>query len=88
MSNENFRYFMECYFNWNMDYDDLELLISDYLTRENDKYIIGLKNEINLFYELEDPKAIKDLIYQYGRRSLDLKRTKDMIDLLHHKLNR
>lgn len=83
----HFIYFIECYFNWSMDYADLESLIEDYISRENPIYIIGLRAEVNVLYALDNPRKIKELVYTYGTRTLKLEQAGNMIGLLHKKLN-
>lgn len=89
MPNEykNFKYFIECYFNWSMDYIELEKLIIDYINRERKEYIKGLQEEVNELYNSKDPVFIKKLIYKFGRRNLSVKKVNAMIELLCNKLN-
>ena len=45
-------YFISHYFNWSMDYSDLENCIDDFLMRENIADIKAFKKEIETLYQL------------------------------------
>ena len=84
--NENYPcliYFIECYFNWSMDYNDFERLAEEYLEIENDKYISLLKEEIKKLKSLPNSSEIlKQMIYDYGSRKLNLEKSMKMLNLL------
>ena len=84
--NENYPcliYFIECYFNWSMNYDDLEKLAGEYLEIENDKYISLLKEEIKKLKNLPNSSEIlKQMIYDYGSRKLNSEKSMKMLNLL------
>ncbi|BFH65138.1 hypothetical protein [Paenibacillus azoreducens] len=83
---ENLKYFIESYFNWSMDYTDLEKLIEEFISRELPVYIRGLSQEINIISEQRNWSEIKDFVYLNGRRNLNIKKTQEMIELLQKKL--
>lgn len=83
---EHLKYFIESYFNWSMDYSDLEKLIEDYKNRELSVYIIGLTKEINAISEQGNWSEITDFVFLIGRRNLNSKKTQEMIELLQKKL--
>lgn len=85
---ENFKYFIECYFNWSMDYADLDKLVLDYLDREIEDYVKGLRKEVNDLYNLNNPFLVKELVFMYGRRNLSVKKANDMIKLLYNEMNK
>ena len=77
------KYFIECYFNWSMDYIDLDQLAMDYLKIENDKHILFFKKEIEKLQTLSNSsEMVKDMIYNYGNRVLSLEKSKGMLDVL------
>ena len=77
------KYFIECYFNWSMDYTDLERLASDYLKIENDNYISLLKEEIKKLHTLSNSSEIvKEMTYDYGSRVLSLEKSTEMLNIL------
>ena len=77
------KYFIECYFNWSMDYTDLEQLVSDYLEIENDNYISLLKEEIQKLQTLSNSSEIvKEMTYDYGSRVLSLEKSIEMLNIL------
>ena len=77
------KYFIECYFNWSMDYIDLDQLAMDYLKIENDKHILFFKKEIEKLQALSNSsEMVKDMIYNYGNRVLSLEKSKGMLDIL------
>ena len=84
--NENYPcliYFIEYYFNWSMNYDDLEKLAGEYLEIENDKYISLLKEEIKKLKNLPNSSEIlKQMIYDYGSRKLNSEKSMKMLNLL------
>lgn len=84
---ENFKYFIECYFNWSMDYIDLKKLILDYIDREMKEYVEGLQKEINDLYNLNDSSLVKNLVFMFGRRNLSIEKANDMIKLLYDEMN-
>lgn len=83
---ENLKYFFECYFNWSMDYTDLENLIEEFKVRELPVYVNGLTQEVNLINEQGNWSEVKEFVYLNGRRNLNLKRTQEMIELLQRRL--
>lgn len=80
---EYFNYFIECYFNWSMNYTDLKDLILSYIKIESYKAIQGLQKEINELYNLNEPKIIK--LVTNG--CLSIKPTDDTIHLLYNELH-
>ncbi|MCC9022711.1 contact-dependent growth inhibition system immunity protein [Bacillus nakamurai] len=83
---ENFKYFIECYFNWSMDFSDLDQLIDDYKKRENSTYIEGLTKELKEINEKRNWNEIRDFIYLHGNRVLNNDKTESMVTLLLTKL--
>ena len=77
------KYFIECYFNWSMDYADLEQLASDYLKIENDKYISLFEKEIRNLQTLSNSsEMMKKMVYDYGSRVLSLEKSREMLNIL------
>ena len=71
---ETIGYFIKCYFNWSMDYSDLENLIDDFLTRENEKYVEAFRKEVEIMYILNDPELFKQVAYRLGDRGMPTKK--------------
>lgn len=63
-------YFIKHYFNWSMDYSDLENCIEDFFMRENVTNIKALKKEIETLYMLNSPEIIRDVSYNLGNRGM------------------
>ncbi|EHS57391.1 contact-dependent growth inhibition system immunity protein [Paenibacillus sp. Aloe-11] len=84
---ENLKYFIESYFNWSMDYADLENLIEEFKSRELPVYVEGLTQEIEEINELKTWDRVQEFIYLYGQRNLNIKKIERMIELLLTKLH-
>ena len=77
------KYFIECYFNWSMDYVDLDQLAKDYLKIENDNHILPFKKEIEKLQTLSNSsEMVKEMVYNYGNRVLNLEKSKEMLNIL------
>jgi hypothetical protein len=85
--NDIFEYFIYCYFNHSMDYDELSNLADQYLTCENNFYITSMKKRVEELYKLKDAKYIKTLIWDYGERNLSVEKSEELIELLYHKFS-
>lgn len=83
---ENFKYFIESYFNWSMDYADLGKLIEEFEMRESPLLVNGLVQEIKEISELRNWEVIQNFVYLHGRRNLTNKKTEQMIELFMLKL--
>ena len=83
--NDVFEYFIDCYFNWSMDYADLSNLADQYLSREKELWLNNMRKRVKELYELKDPQNIKDLVWQYGQRNLTIEKAQNMIELLYSK---
>lgn len=83
---KEFKAFLEIYFNMSMDYADLDELIDDLLARESEKAIKRFADEIKQLYELDDAEFIKDYVWTFGRRALNLKKSSDMLELMYEKV--
>lgn len=82
---ETIGYFVKHYFNWSMGYSDLENLIDNFLTRENEKYIEAFRKEIETMYILNDPELYRQVTYRLGDRGVPTKKALSMIELLYRK---
>lgn len=78
-------YFVKHYFNWSMDYSDLECCIEDFLMREKKESIEAFKKEIETMYMLNDPKLIREVAYGLGNRGMPTDKALNMIELLYMK---
>jgi hypothetical protein len=77
------KYFIECYFNWSMDYVDLNQLAAEYLKIENEKHILTFKKEIEKLQTLSNSsEMMKEMVYNYGNRVLSLEKSKEMLNIL------
>lgn len=81
---KTFGYFIKHYFNWSMDYSDLESCIEDFLMREQN-YIKSFEKEIETLYMLNDPEVIREAAYHLGDRGMPTDKALDMIALLYMK---
>ncbi|ANY65699.1 hypothetical protein BBD42_03895 [Paenibacillus sp. BIHB 4019] len=84
---ENLKYFIESYFNWSMDYADLDKLMDEFEERELPFQVDGLCQEIKEIDELRNWEEIKKIIYLHGRRNLTIKKVEQMIELFMIKLS-
>ena len=84
---ENLKYFIESYFNWSMDFADLENLIEEFKSRELPAYVEGLTQEIEEINELKAWDSVQEFVYLYGQRNLNIKKIERMIELLLTKLH-
>jgi len=82
-----FKYFVEAYFNWSMDYDDLEELVDDFLQREIEDIVTRFVKEIKKLHDLNDSEFIKNFVFIFGHRALSLKKANDMIEMMFKKIN-
>lgn len=80
-----FGYFIKNYFNWSMDYADLENLVEEFKRLENKEEIETFKNEMETLYILNDPDFIRRLVYNYGKRGMTTEKAINMIKLLYIK---
>ncbi|MDP9676959.1 hypothetical protein J2W97_002954 [Paenibacillus jamilae] len=87
VSYENLKYFIESYFNWSMDFADLESLIEEFKSRELPVYVEGLTQEIEEINELKTWDSVQEFVYLYGQRNLNIKKIERMIELLLTKLH-
>ena len=77
------KYFIECYFNWSMDYVDLNQMAAEYLKIENEKHILPFKKEIEKLQTLSNSsEMVKEMVYKYGNRVLSLEKSKEMLNIL------
>ena len=82
---ETIGYFIKNYFNWSMDYSELEGLIDDFMVRENDIYIEAFRREIEEMYTLNDPELFKQVAYRLGDRGMPTNKAKNTMTLLYEK---
>ena len=79
-------YFIKHYFNWSMNYSDLESCIEDFLMREKKEDIKCFKKEIETLYMLNDSDVIREVSYKLGDRGIPTNKALDMIALLYMKI--
>lgn len=78
-------YFIKHYFNWSMDYSDLETCIEEFLSRENKQNIETFKKETEIMYELNNPELIREVAYRLGDRGIPTDKALNMIKLIYIK---
>lgn len=78
-------YFIKYYFNWSMNYAELEDCIEDFLTREKEEDIKAFIKEIERMYILNDPELIRKVAYELGDRGMPTDKALYMIKLLYTK---
>jgi succinate dehydrogenase flavin-adding protein (antitoxin of CptAB toxin-antitoxin module) len=76
---ETFRYFIECHFNIDRDYSELEKVILEFKEMEYPEYSVKLLKEAKSIIKLDDWQYIHDFIYKYGLRNYDKDRLIKMI---------
>ncbi len=81
------RYFAEVYFNCSMNWSDLEILIDDFLMRENKQTIEAFRNEIKILYmyALENQMLLKDIAGILTGRATHNQETEHVIKLFYDK---
>lgn len=82
---ETVGYFVKHYFNWSMNYSDLENCIEDFLIRENKEKIKTFRKEIEIMYMLNDSELIREVAYRLGDRGMPTDKALNMIKLLYVK---
>lgn len=78
-------YFIKNYFNWSMDYSDLEGCIEDFLTREKEETVEAFKKEAEALYMQNDPELIREVSYRLGDRGIPAKKAINMVKVLYIK---
>lgn len=78
-------YFIKYYFNWSMNYAELEDCIEDFLMREKEENIKVFIKEIERMYRLNDPELIRKVAYELGDRGMPTDKALYMIKLLYTK---
>ena len=73
------------YFNWFMNYSDLEYCIEEFFMREKNENIEALIREVEAMYMLNDPELIREVAYDLGNRGMPTDRALDMIKVLYTK---
>lgn len=81
-------YFIKNYFNWSMDYSDLEGCIADFLTKEKEETAEAFKQEVKALYMQNDSELIREVSYRLGDRGIPAKKAIDMVNLLYIKTQR
>ena len=81
-------YFISHYFNWSMDYSDLENCIDDFLMRENIADIKAFKKEIKTLYQLNSPEIFREVSYNLGNRGMPTDKALGIIKLLYTKTHK
>lgn len=76
-------YFMKRYFNWSMNYSDLESCIEDFLMSEKKEDIKSFKKEIETLYMLNNPEVIREVSYKLGNRGMPTNKALGVIALLY-----
>jgi len=79
LSNETFKYFLECYFNVSANYDELDKLINDFNSSENLKYRQKLKSELEQILHLDDWDLVQRFVKKYGMRKMNEEKLKWLI---------
>ena len=78
-------YFISHYFNWSMDYSDLENCIEDFLIRENVTNIKAFKKEVKTLYMSNSPEIFREVSYKLGNRGMPTDKAFDIIKRLYAK---
>jgi hypothetical protein len=73
---EKIKYFFECYFNQAWDYYDLNYLIKNYKSRENQLSVHSLINELHQIITTNNYELVATIIDKHGGRIFD-----DMADM-------
>lgn len=78
-------YFIQSYFNWSVDYSELDRCIRDFLTSENEDKINACRKEVETLYILNDPDLIREVFYRLGDRGMPTDKALNMIKRLYCK---
>lgn len=78
-------YFIQSYFNWSVDYSELDSCIKDFLTSENEEKIEACRKEVEALYTLNDPDLIREVSYRLGDRGMPADKALNMIKRLYCK---
>lgn len=81
---ENFKYFLECYFNQSFDYSELKKLVNEFKNSEPNMYVKQLKKELQLISDSNDWNFIEEFVKKYGMRELDKGKLKSMIKTMNN----
>ena len=76
---ETFKYFLECYFNASVNYDELTDQIKHFNSFENTKYHQKLRDELNLIEQLNNWEHVQEFVKRYGMRKMNEERLKWLI---------
>lgn len=71
-----FKYFLECYFNVSVNYDELNSILNDFNTQENVKYRKKLRDELRSILQLGNWNIVQEIIKKYGMRKMDEEKAK------------
>lgn len=78
-------YFIKHYFNWSMNYSDLETCIGDFLMREEKTCITSFKKEIETLFMLNNTETFREVAYKLGDRGIPTEKAIYMMMLLYGK---
>lgn len=78
-------YFIQCYFNWSVDYLELEDVIEEFLMKENSETIRAFRKEIVIMYELKNPDLFRVVSYRLGDRGISTKKALYVMEMLYTK---
>ena len=78
-------YFMESYFNWSKNWDDLEGCLEEFTQREHKERIEACRREVEALYMSHDPALMQEVLYQLGSRGMSPEKAVGMMELLYEK---
>lgn len=76
---ETFKYFLECYFNVSANYDELDRLINEFNSSENQKYRQQLRFELEQILQLDNWNVVQKFVKSYGMRNMNEEKLKWLI---------
>jgi hypothetical protein len=65
-----------------MDYSNLETLAINYKSREKEKYVAELLDDLNIIIQLNDWEVIRQSVIENGMKNLNHEKLKEMVNLL------
>jgi hypothetical protein len=83
---ETLKYFLQCYFNMSANYNELELLISDFVLGEQHSHSLQLLKELQWITAYNNWDLLSKYVYKYGERNMNKQKLQWFVDTLLKKL--
>jgi len=83
---DKLKYFPDCYFHLNEDFDALNSLVEEFKTTENDDNKYLFIKELYHIIQTKNYKLASDILEKYGYKILDLEQTERVITYIYGRL--